>query len=190
MLTKLIRSLISLVLEVLPGYNKSNCGIYFRPLQYVWVWLVTTRGICKNVHLTHWERVTHIFIGKLTTIDSDNGLSPERQQAIICTNAGILSIGPLGTNFSEILIEIHISSFKTMYLKMSSAKWRLFCPSLIVLKNLTGDLCATFCERYPRDLNGLCFWIRRNFGRCKVITIGHSPVNVSYCLPPEGLHSV
>ena len=38
----------------------------------------------------------------------DNGLSPGRRQAIISTNAGILLIGPLGTNFSEILIEIHI----------------------------------------------------------------------------------
>ena len=34
-----------------------------------------------------------------------------RRQAIIWTNAGILLIGPLGTNFSEILIEIHIFSF-------------------------------------------------------------------------------
>ena len=37
---------------------------------------------------------------------SDNGLSPGWRQAIIWTNAGILLIGPLGTNFSEILIEI------------------------------------------------------------------------------------
>ena len=37
--------------------------------------------------LTHWGRVTHICIGKLTSIGSDNGLSPERRQAIIWTNA-------------------------------------------------------------------------------------------------------
>ena len=36
-------------------------------------------------------------------IGSDNGLAPDRRQAIIWTNAGILLIGPLGTNFSEIL---------------------------------------------------------------------------------------
>ena len=54
----------------------------------------------------HWGRVTHICVGKLTIIGSDNGLSPDRRQAIIWTNAGILLIGPLGTNFSEILIEI------------------------------------------------------------------------------------
>ena len=65
---------------------------------------------------------THICVRNLTIIGSDNGLSPERQQAIIWTNAGILLIGPLGTKFSEILIEIHTSSFKKMYLKMSAAK--------------------------------------------------------------------
>ena len=48
----------------------------------------------------------HICIGKLTIIDSDNGLSPGRRQSIIWTNAGIVLIGPLETNFSEILIEI------------------------------------------------------------------------------------
>ena len=37
--------------------------------------------------LTHWGRVTHICVGKQTTIDSDNGLQPERRQAIIWTNA-------------------------------------------------------------------------------------------------------
>ena len=40
------------------------------------------------------------------TIDSDNGLSPNRLQAIIWTNAGSLSIGHLGTNFTEIFIKI------------------------------------------------------------------------------------
>ena len=60
-------------------------------------------------------------------IGSDNGLAPNRRQAIIWTNAGILLIGPLGTNFSEILPEIHIFSSKNMHLKMSSGKWRPFC---------------------------------------------------------------
>ena len=66
-------------------------------------------------------------VSNLTVIGSDNGLSPDRRQAIIWTNAGLLLIGPLGTNFSEILIGIHTFSFKKMYLKMSSAKWRPFC---------------------------------------------------------------
>ena len=48
----------------------------------------------------------HICVGNLTIIGSDNGLSPDRRQAIIWTNAGILLIGPLGIDFNEILIGI------------------------------------------------------------------------------------
>ena len=66
--------------------------------------------------------MTHIYVSKLTIIGSDNGLSPDRRQAIILTNAGILLIRTLGTNFSEILNEIHAFSFKKMHLKVSSAK--------------------------------------------------------------------
>ena len=76
----------------------------------------------------------HICVSKLTIIGSDNGLSPGRRQAIIWTNAGILLIGPLGTNFSEILIKIHTFSFKKMWLKVSTAKWRPSCLGLNVLK--------------------------------------------------------
>ena len=83
--------------------------------------------------LTRWGRVTHICVVNLTTIGSDNGLSSGRRQAIIWTSAGILLIGPLGTNFSENLIGIQTFSFTKMYLKMSSAKWRPFCPGLNVL---------------------------------------------------------
>ena len=83
--------------------------------------------------LTHWGQVTHICVSKLTIISSDNGLSPDRRQAIIWTNAGILSIGPLGTNFSEILFENQTISLKKMHLKMSSAKSWPFCLGLNVL---------------------------------------------------------
>ena len=46
---------------------------------------------------TCWGPVMHICMGKLTIIDSDNGLSPGWHQAIIWTNAGILLIQTLGT---------------------------------------------------------------------------------------------
>ena len=55
------------------------------------------------------------------SISSGNGLSPVRHQASTWTNAGLLSIILLGTNFSEILIRI-LFSFKKMHLKLSSAK--------------------------------------------------------------------
>ena len=102
--------------------------------------LLTTRNVvtlCSkdlstNI-LTHWGQVTHICVGKLTIIGSDNGLSPERRQAIIKTNAWILSIWSLGTNFSEILIEIQTFSLKKIRLKMSSAKCCSFRLGLNVL---------------------------------------------------------
>ena len=76
---------------------------------------------------------THTYVGNLTIIVSDNSLSPWRRQASIWTNGSILLIGPLGKNFIGILIEIHIFLFKQMYLKMSIAKWCLFCLGLNVL---------------------------------------------------------
>ena len=83
--------------------------------------------------LTHWGQVTHICVSKLTIIGSDNGVLPRLCQAIIWPNAVILLIQPMGKKFSEILIEIHIFSFRKMHLNMSSVKWRLFCLSLNVL---------------------------------------------------------
>ena len=80
--------------------------------------------------LAHWGRVTHICVSKLTIISSDNGLSPGRRQAIIWTNAEISLIGPLGTNFSEILVGIQTFSFRKMHLKVSSVLQRPFCLSL------------------------------------------------------------
>ena len=73
--------------------------------------------------LTHWGRMTHVCISKLNIIGSDNGLSPGRRQAIIWTSAGILLIGPLGTNFSQILIEVDTFLFKKMHLK--SDVWKM-----------------------------------------------------------------
>ena len=72
---------------------------------------------CQSGWLTHWGRVMHICVSSLTIIGSDNSLSPSRHQAIIWTNTGILLMGPLGTNFNEILIVIDTFSFKKMYCK-------------------------------------------------------------------------
>ena len=80
--------------------------------------------------------MTHICVSKLTIIGSDNGLSSSRCQAIIWTNAGILLKRTSGTNFSEILSEMHAFSLKKMHLKMSSTKWRPFCLGLNGLKKL------------------------------------------------------
>ena len=57
-------------------------------------------------------------VSEIIIIGSVNVLSPGRRQAIIWTNADMLLIGPLGTIFSEILLEIHTFSFNKMHLKM------------------------------------------------------------------------
>ena len=67
--------------------------------------------ITDRLGLTHWDRVTPIWVSKLTIIALDNGLEPGRRQAIIWTNAGILLIGPLRANFSEILIQMQTYIF-------------------------------------------------------------------------------
>ena len=65
--------------------------------------------------------MTHICVGKITGISSDNGLAPEQRQTIFWTNTGILLIGPLGTNFGEILIEVQAFFLNIIRLKMTSA---------------------------------------------------------------------
>ena len=87
-------------LSVIPAL-KHKCCMYWTKKKFRWI-----RQKFVKV-LTRWGRVTHICVGKLTIIGSDNGSSPGRRQAIIWTNTGILLIGPLATNFNEILIEIH-----------------------------------------------------------------------------------
>ena len=102
------------------------------------IWLMKTKVCHHGGHywdcvtgtlsylVSHWYsprgRVTHTCVSKITTIGLDNGLSLGRRQATIWTSAGILLIGPLGTNFSEILIEIQTYSLKAIRWKMSSAK--------------------------------------------------------------------
>ena len=113
---------------------------------YGWCWFFIHNDVYVNNYLawsgspevikmwcTHWGRVTHICVSNLTINVSDNGLSSGRRQAIIQTNAGILSIGLLATNFNEISIGIQTFSFKKMHFKMSSVKWRPFCLGLNVL---------------------------------------------------------
>ena len=87
---------------------------------YIYIYII----ICLS--LTHWGRVTHICVSNLTMIGSDNGLAPTRREVI-------LWIRPLGTNFSEILIEFLTFWFKKMPFNLSSAKWRPFCLGLNVL---------------------------------------------------------
>ena len=76
----------------------------------------------RRQRLTHWCRVTHICVGN------------QRHQC----QAGILSIEPLGTHFSEILTEI-----KKIYSRRGIWKCRLrncghFVSASMCLKNVLG----------------------------------------------------
>ena len=119
-----------------------ECEIRTKCLSQPWrVYWCSTSCICdvnfnyiypsNRYMLTHWGRVTHICVSKVTIIGSDNGLSPGLYQDIIRTYAGILLIGK--KNFSE----IYTFSFEKIHLKMSSGKWRPFCRGLNTLNEST-----------------------------------------------------
>ena len=80
---------------------------------YFQLWWSKSWHICPRVKYVNSLRPSDAYIcgSRLTMTGSDNGLSSERCQAIIGTNAGILLIGHLGTNYSENLIKILIFSF-------------------------------------------------------------------------------
>ena len=106
-----------------------NLSVLFIIWLLYWIFYVYPPPIISLYHasryfdfLTHWGRVAHICVNNLTIIASDNGVSRSRCQAIIWTSAGIFLIGSIGTNFSEILFEMHSFSFSKMHLKRSSAK--------------------------------------------------------------------
>ena len=107
-------------------------------IEYMFIWLVESSrmiSMCYQLPEAQWC-VMYIWVDNLTisgSDNSDNGLSPGRRHAIIWTNAVILLIGPLGTNFSEIQIKIHTLSFRKMHFKMPSGKCWPSCLSLNVL---------------------------------------------------------
>ena len=89
--------------------------------------------------------MTHISASKLTTTGSDNGLSPDRRQAIIWTKAGMLLIGPLGTNVSEILgafsnIFIQENEFESVVCEIAAILSRPQCvkPRCVRIAALCG----------------------------------------------------
>ena len=96
--------------------------------------------------------MTHICVNKITIIGSDNGLLPGRRQAIIWTYDGILLIRLLGTNFSEILIEIDTFSLTKIHFQMSSGKWRPFCLGL----NVTDFQTYWLVEHIGGVKNAIC----------------------------------
>ena len=106
----------------------------------------------KFVYISHWVRVTHLCVSQLTIISSGNGLYFGRRRAIIGANAGLLLVGPLGPNFSEILIQFH--SIK-MHFKMSSGKRRLLFSALVWHTDTSWQIFQSLIE-----WNSIFYYIR------------------------------
>ena len=88
---------------------------------------------------------------------------PGQRQAIIETNAGILLIGSLGTNFSEIFIEIYTFSFKKMHLKMLYGKMaailsRSQCVNTFVVTVFTDHTYSDIGHTQPSSQIRPHFW--------------------------------
>ena len=82
----------------------------------------------SNKYFLHYKWLIHRNIMGL-----DNGLSPVWHQAIVWTNADIIVIESLETNFSSIWIKTQQFSCKWICLKMTSAKCLRSCSGLNVL---------------------------------------------------------
>ena len=100
--------------------------------------------------------MTHICVGNLTIIGSDNGLLPGRCQAITLTNAGLLLIGPLGTNFQVNLIQnstifriIQENALQNAVCKMASILFRPQCVNTPGYH--TSNHTTILCPKTERD---------------------------------------
>ena len=118
--------------------------------------------------LIHWGRLTHIHVGTLTSIGSDNGFSPGRCQATIWTNAGILSIGTLGTNCHEL-------NNRTKHLHINTIPVKSQHSTLIALHSLKHTHNGEHTS-YPL-LNKVILWVLAWYmfslatAVCQVITL-------------------
>ena len=91
-----------------------------------------------------------IYVSNVNNIGSDNGLSPDRHQAIIWPNAGILLIGPLWTNLSEILFKINTFLLNKYIWKCSLENGGHFVlASMCQYKKLQGPLLLTWFNFNP-----------------------------------------
>ena len=126
--------------------------------------------------------MTHICISNLIVIGSDDGLSPDRRQAIISINAGILLIGPLGTNFSEISIKIITFSFKKMRSKVSSVKQRPSCLGLNVLTHMITQVQGHMLSQWWHR------WVPV-YEQCLLISFVRNSPSVCHCIDDE-LHNM
>ena len=115
---------------ILMGVLTSDLKNYADGIFCGWSVLIRNPPFLPKLIETEWRIYPPV---NRSIICPENGLSPDRRQAIIWTDDGIFLTGPLGTMFREIMNKIHAFSFKIMYLKMSSGKWQPSCLSLNML---------------------------------------------------------
>ena len=138
-------------------YSRNICEVLIYNRQLV---VLLTNQILQRINsllrwnpLTHWGRGTQLSVGKLIIIGSYNGLSPDRRQAIIWTNARFIVNWTLANTFQWKFIQIQQFSLKKMHVKMSSAKWSPSCLGLNV-SSVSGESVA--CQHkviYRRKTN-------------------------------------
>ena len=83
--------------------------------------------------VTYWDRVTHICVGNLITIGSDNGLSPGRCQVIIWTNTGIHIVYWTTRNTPQWNVNRNSYIYIQGNTFVNVCKWRQFCLGLNML---------------------------------------------------------
>ena len=107
-------------------------------------WIALTRANEAGLWWSLWSAFEQTIKFTIKTLrchparhcnDSYNSLSHFQHQAIIWTDATILSGGPMGTYFSEIWIKTQQFLLKKLCLKMSSAKYWPPCLSLNILNS-------------------------------------------------------
>ena len=86
--------------------NMQKAGLCHMKCSCIMALTCCSRVLPTGNFLTIWGHVTYSCLCTLTIICSYSGLSG-RRQTIIWTIAGIFLIGTLGTEFSEIISEIH-----------------------------------------------------------------------------------
>ena len=118
--------------------------------------------------LTHWGRVTHICISRLTITGSDNGLSPGRRQAIIWTNAGILLIGPIRNKLQwkfnrNSNIFIHENAFESVVCEMAAILSRPQCDNGVI------RMWEAPCHHHPLSQKW-CWqnWLHNELSKCQL----------------------
>ena len=92
-------------------------------------------------NLNRKDRVPHIcmYAGNYAIIGSDDALVPNREQAIISTDAGSLLLRPMSTNFTEIWIQIEQFWYKKIQLK-SRLQNDSHCVSTSILECESRDI--------------------------------------------------